>query len=65
MTEVGGKSQTRLEVSTPVRYLKGVGPARAETFAQLGIETVGDLLEYFLGQREVEKCLFTPTFKRQ
>jgi len=31
----------------PVRYLKGVGPARAETFAQLGVETVGDLLEYY------------------
>ena len=31
----------------PVQYLKGVGPARAETFAQLGVETVGDLLEYF------------------
>ena len=31
----------------PVQYLKGVGPARAKTFAQLGVETVGDLLEYF------------------
>jgi ATP-dependent DNA helicase RecG len=31
----------------PVQYLKGVGPARAETFAQLGVRTVGDLLEYF------------------
>lgn len=31
----------------PVRYLKGVGPARAKVFAQLGIESVGDLLEYF------------------
>jgi len=31
----------------PVQFLKGVGPARAETFAQLGVETVGDLLEYF------------------
>jgi ATP-dependent DNA helicase RecG len=47
MTEAGGKSRTQLDVSTPVRYLKGVGPARAETFAQLGVETVGDLLEYY------------------
>ena len=47
MTEAGEKSQTQLDLSTPVRYLKGVGPARAETFAQLGVETVGDLLEYF------------------
>ncbi len=31
----------------PVQFLKGVGPARAETFAHLGVETVGDLLEYF------------------
>ncbi|MHC4315928.1 MAG: OB-fold nucleic acid binding domain-containing protein [Planctomycetota bacterium] len=31
----------------PAQYLKGVGPARAKTFAQLGVHTVGDLLEYF------------------
>ena len=31
----------------PVQYLKGVGPARAEAFAQLGVKTVADLLEYF------------------
>ena len=31
----------------PVRYLKGVGPARAEAFARLGVHTVCDLLEYF------------------
>ncbi len=27
-----------------IRYLKGVGPARAKRFGRLGIETVGDLL---------------------
>ncbi len=31
----------------PVQYLKGVGPARAQVFAKLGMQTVGDLLEYF------------------
>jgi ATP-dependent DNA helicase RecG len=31
----------------PVQFLKGVGPARAKIFSQLGVETVGDLLEYF------------------
>jgi len=31
----------------PVQYLKGVGPAKAEIFAKLGVETVGDLLEYY------------------
>jgi ATP-dependent DNA helicase RecG len=47
MTEVNEKSQTRLSLSMPVQFLKGVGPARAETFAKLGVETVGDLLEYY------------------
>ena len=37
----------RLELLMPVQYLKGVGPARARTFAQLGVHTVADLLEYF------------------
>ena len=43
------KEQTgsKLELSMPVQYLKGVGPARAEIFAKLGVQTVGDLLEYF------------------
>ncbi len=36
-----------LTPSTPVQYVKGVGPARAKTFAQLGVNTVGDLLEYY------------------
>jgi len=34
-------------LSTPVQYLKGVGPARAEIFAKLGVRTVADLIEYF------------------
>ena len=36
-----------IDLSMPVRFLKGVGPARAKTFAQMGVKTVGDLLEYF------------------
>jgi len=39
--------QHKLEAGTPVQYVKGVGPARAKTFAKLGVETVGDLLEYY------------------
>ena len=31
----------------PVQFLKGVGPARAKAFADLGVHTAGDLLEYF------------------
>jgi ATP-dependent DNA helicase RecG len=39
--------QGGLASSTPVQYVKGVGPARAQVFAQLGVHTVGDLLEYY------------------
>jgi len=41
------KSQNRIDLSMPVQFLKGVGPGRARVFAELGVETVGDLLEYF------------------
>ncbi|UCF44097.1 MAG: ATP-dependent DNA helicase RecG [Planctomycetota bacterium] len=47
MSSVIEKSASNLNLSMPVQYLKGVGPARAKTFAQLGVKTVGDLLEYF------------------
>jgi len=35
-----------LELSTPVKYVKGVGPRIAEVLAGKGIHTVGDLLHY-------------------
>jgi ATP-dependent DNA helicase RecG len=41
------KQKDKFDLSMPVRFLKGVGPARAKTFAQLGVRTAGDLLEYF------------------
>ncbi len=31
----------------PIQYLKGVGPARAELLDELGVRTVGDLLQYY------------------
>jgi len=34
-------------LDTPVRFVKGVGPRRAQVLAKLGIETVEDLLNYF------------------
>ncbi|MHC4982058.1 MAG: ATP-dependent DNA helicase RecG [Planctomycetota bacterium] len=36
-----------LELDTPVRFVKGVGPVRAEQLAELGIRTVEDLMTYF------------------
>jgi ATP-dependent DNA helicase RecG len=35
-----------LELSTPVQYVKGVGPRIAEMLAAKGIHTVGDLVHY-------------------
>ena len=40
------KSPRMLELSTPVQYVKGVGPRIAELLAGKGIHTVGDLLHY-------------------
>ena len=36
-----------LELDTPVQYVKGVGPRRAEQLGELGLRTVADLLTYF------------------
>lgn len=47
MQVVSGRQQSGLDLSMSVQYLKGVGPARAAIFAQLGVKTVRDLLEYF------------------
>lgn len=39
---------TQLSIITPIEYLKGVGPARAEALrAELGIHTFGDLLRHY------------------
>ncbi len=47
MNEESNKSQNKIELSMPIQYLKGVGPSRANVFSELGVNTVGDLLEYF------------------
>jgi len=35
-----------IKLDMPVQFVKGVGPARAETFKRLGVVTVGDLIEH-------------------
>jgi ATP-dependent DNA helicase RecG len=45
---------TTLRSDSPIQYVKGVGPQRAEWLASLGIQTVGDLLEYFPFRHECE-----------
>ena len=36
-----------MNLDTPVRFIKGVGPAKAKLFNKLGVFTVRDLLEYY------------------
>ncbi|MBN1437329.1 MAG: ATP-dependent DNA helicase RecG [Sedimentisphaerales bacterium] len=40
-------NQPSIDPTTEIRFLRGVGPRRAELFAQLGVHTVADLLEYY------------------
>lgn len=41
------KEFNNLTLDTPIQYLKGVGPARAQTLAKLEVKTALDLLEYY------------------
>ena len=36
-----------MDLALPVQFVKGVGPTRAKAFAKLGVQTLGDLFEYF------------------
>src|SRR2546421_6744348 len=54
----GGRGVT-LQLTTSVKYLKGVGPKRAEALARLGIRSVGDLL-YHAPHRYLDATNVTP-----
>ena len=41
------KSVSKNTLDDPVQYLKSVGPKRAESFSNIGIRTIRDLLFYF------------------
>ncbi len=51
-----------LRLNTSVKYLKGVGPKRAEALARLGIRNVGDLL-YHAPHRYLDATTVTPLAK--
>jgi ATP-dependent DNA helicase RecG len=48
-----------VDLSTPVRFLKGIGDRRAEAFARLGVHTAGDLLRH-LPHRYLDASTVTP-----
>ena len=48
-----------LELETPVQFLKGVGPQRAEAFGRLGVATIEDLL-YHVPHRYLDATSVTP-----
>ena len=39
--------RNKMDLAMPVQFVKGVGPARAKAFENLGVKTLADLLEYF------------------
>ena len=41
------KTSNNITSDTPVQFLKGVGPARAAAFEELGVRIAADLLEYY------------------
>lgn len=43
--------------NAPLRFLRGVGPARAEALAQAGLHTIGDLLQYYPFRYEDRRAL--------
>src|SRR3989440_5759913 len=50
---------TTLSLTSPVKFLKGVGPKRAEALQRLGIRTMGDLL-YHVPHRYLDATTVTP-----
>ena len=57
--ERGPAAAPRLTLDTPVTYLKGVGPARAEALARLHVATAGDLL-YHIPHRYEDASTVAP-----
>ena len=38
---------TQIDLNSPVQYIQGVGPKRAEVLQSVGVSTVHDLLHYY------------------
>ena len=48
------KTMPTFRNDSPLQYVKGIGPVKARYFAEAGLQTVGDLLEYYPFRYEIE-----------
>jgi len=62
--EKNQKFAPQIGLKDPVKYLKGVGPAKALALNSVGIETVEDLL-YYIPRRYLDRSNITPISKLQ
>lgn len=54
------KKEKEITLSTPLQFLKGVGPAKASAFSRKGVVTLQDALYYFPRRYEDRRRLCTP-----
>ncbi len=47
------------QIESPVQYLKGIGPKKAEVLNSVGIRTIEDIL-YYLPRKYLDRSTFTP-----
>ncbi len=57
-------SSAELDLTSPIQFLKGVGPKRARALKEVGVETVEDFLLY-VPRRYVDRSLLTPINRLQ
>ncbi|UCB51520.1 MAG: ATP-dependent DNA helicase RecG, partial [Candidatus Zixiibacteriota bacterium] len=48
------EKSSKLDLTSSVQYVKGIGPVRAEALGQIGVETVEDLL-YYIPRRYLDR----------
>jgi ATP-dependent DNA helicase RecG len=58
-------SETPRPLETPIKYAKGVGPAREKLLRKIGIETIGDLINYFPRDYEDRRKIIPLVFVRE
>lgn len=57
---MASRTSKSLDLSTPLQYLKGVGPAKASAFARKGVVRLQDALYYFPRRYEDRRRLCSP-----